>query len=414
MSAVFSKIKLGLKKFFLLQDKEVKFSTINKFNLIIFIVIDIFLIINIFSGLNVVTNVVNTPRNYLPCKTELTNTRTNLNSSYDEVKLSTIKNLINKNYNNYNYSYYQSGVLIYSEPDPYCKKYENAESAVTNDNELNNLVKTNNNLEDEVKTLRNTNATLENQYNSTLLEKIADQNSNSSINQSTSKNTKTDIENNKLKISSNNSLIASNNKQILKSKGLKDLTAFVNNDETNNFIQWTKNYEIIYSIIVFLLQVAFLLPLILVSLVLYKFSQKKGWVTLATIFWNIYALSFIHIVVKILNFLQFSYVANLVLNILGGLVGGLYFLINYLYIILIPLFGFIIIQILQKTVFSKKRQERIRATKNQCTNCSKPIHKDDTFCGNCGTQAKIKCPNCGAMRTIGANHCQNCGLKNVN
>ncbi|MHC5830503.1 MAG: hypothetical protein ACYT04_84815, partial [Nostoc sp.] len=91
-------------------------------------------------------------------------------------------------------------------------------------------------------------------------------------------------------------------------------------------------------------QSLFLIPLILIALSVHKFAQGRGYGLISLISWHLLVIFFIPLIVKIFEFLQIGVIFKFFFKIISAIFGGLLFLISYIYILLIPIIGFGIIQ----------------------------------------------------------------------
>ncbi|MEH2361372.1 MAG: hypothetical protein V7K58_16980, partial [Nostoc sp.] len=98
-----------------------------------------------------------------------------------------------------------------------------------------------------------------------------------------------------------------------------------------------------------------------------------------------------------------------IFDIISAILGGLLFLISYVYILLIPVIGFGIIQFFQKFVFNAKVQAASRVQKSRCVNCAKKIQHLDTYCPHCGYYQYIECQNCHNLTYTHLPYCKHCG-----
>ncbi|MFM6898470.1 MAG: hypothetical protein ACKPKF_14670, partial [Microcystis panniformis] len=83
--------------------------------------------------------------------------------------------------------------------------------------------------------------------------------------------------------------------------------------------------------------------------------------------------------------------------------------VQYVYILLIPLFGFAIIKFLQKFVFNTKSQAAKRVQKSQCINCAKTIKNQDAHCPHCGYYQYVECHHCHELTYKNLPYCYHCG-----
>lgn len=85
------------------------------------------------------------------------------------------------------------------------------------------------------------------------------------------------------------------------------------------------------------------------------------------------------------------------------------FLINYVYILLIPLVGFGIIKFFQKFAFNPKNQAATRVQKSECLQCARKIRQQDSHCPHCGYAQYAECLNCHDLTYKNLPYCKQCG-----
>ncbi len=111
--------------------------------------------------------------------------------------------------------------------------------------------------------------------------------------------------------------------------------------------------------------------MIIIALSVYKFAQGRQYGLISLISWHFLVIFFIPLFVKIFEFLQIDAIFQFIFDVISSLFGGLLFLINYVYILLIPLVRFGIIKFFQKFVFNAKVQAANRVEKSLCLNSAK-------------------------------------------
>jgi hypothetical protein len=392
---------------FLTQKNAFK-NSLNTPTIIIIILIDLFLIFNIFSGLNNVNAVLGNQSTIYPCAEEIRRVR-----SQDLSTNQKIKELLSRKDTNTTWQPY-GGYTGFYETDSYCKSFDQIIGKIYNNQDINRFYQeittnelANNQDKNQIETLRS-------QYNSTLLENIAGQDSSKSINQATSSDTKSKIEALEQNINKRDQDIKVNYEKISQNPNIKDYLAYSSNSEYEKFVQRLDQYNFWYPIFTFLLQIAYLLPIIAITYLLNLLFIKKGWQILSVITWNIFLLSFIPILLRILEFLQIGILFTLLFELIAALSQGLIFVVSYFYIILIPLIGYLFILILQKTIFNQKLIRRDRIAKCRCINCNFKLRTNDIFCPKCGFNQYRTCANCKSQTFIGLDYCSHCGTKQAN
>jgi hypothetical protein len=190
---------------------------------------------------------------------------------------------------------------------------------------------------------------------------------------------------------------------------------FLNQKDT--FKTLKDNYEqskFWYPTIQLLLQALFLVPLIILAYWLNNFAQAKGYGLVSLITWHLLIIFIIPLLVKIFQFLQIGLIFRLISDFVQKILGGLLFLINYFYILIIPLVGYGIIKFSQRIARKPKNlnQAAINLQYGSCLNCAKKIHPQDSYCPHCGYAQYCQCSNCQSLTYRLPSYCRNCGTFN--
>jgi len=383
--------------------KTVKISeteSLNKVSLGFIILIDIFIFINIFSGLQFAANII--PANYeiYPCKSDfyISNT-TNI---YKD-------NIYKANRNTLDFKPRTSNNLPYKIA-PICLEYQDKFNNLRN--QLAPSYQKINQLGNDINIKNSETNKLKQQYDSALLEKIADQKKENSINDKSADEIKTRIDQLDKDNQDINSEITKAQNSIADNQLFRDFINFVRdkqfevNKDFNDIYFW-------YEVQVLVAQIIFLLPIILVTLLLHRFSIKKEWNLLGLIFWHIFLITLIPVIYQIFNFIQFGLIFGLIFGAISQIFSGFLIFGTYGLIIIIPLVGFGLIKITQKFVFNEKIQAQNRIQKMKCIHCSRKLRIGDNFCPFCGTDQFQNCTNCNKQTYKYQKHCKHCGHKQV-
>ncbi|MEH2266170.1 hypothetical protein [Nostoc sp.] len=405
---MFARIRRILSQFFN-QSRTINNEPLNKVSLIVIILIDIFILINVFTGLDDISRWYISPTQAYPCYSEWQNYRaeTTQNKDYEIVRLSLPYDPNNRL--SFQQTYQQDEVGHLGKVSKTCLQYASYKDKINNP-EKQQITKTIDQKQAKISTLERDNSTIKSQYDSTLLEKIAGQGRQQSINQVGAEKAKQVLEQNNRQISTLKQEISLLKNELLAKPESISLIAFLKND--NQFKEVDKGYQqasFWYPSIQLGFQSLFLLPLIIIALSVHKFAQRRGYGLVSLISWHLLVIFFIPLIVKIFEFLQIGAIFKFLFDIVIYLFGGLLFLINYLYILLIPIIGFGIIQFFQKFVFNSKVQAASRVQKSCCVNCAKKIRQVDTYCPHCGYYQYIECQNCHNITYKHLSYCKHCG-----
>lgn len=405
---MFARIRRILSQFFS-KSRTINNEPLNKVSLIVIILIDIFILINVFTGLDDISRWHISPSEAYPCYSEWQNyrTKTTQDKDYEIVKLSLPYNPNNQFSFQRNYQQFEAGHL--GKVSTTCLQYAGYKDKISNP-EKQQIIQVIDQRQAKISKLEQANSTIKAQYDSTLLEKIAGQGREQSINQVSAEKAKQTLEQNNRQISILKQDISTLKNELLAKPESISFIAFLKDD--NQFREVDKGYQqasFWYPSIQLAFQSLFLLPLILIALSVHKFAQGRGYGLISLISWHLLVIFFIPLIVKIFEFLQIGAIFQFLFNIISALFGGLLFLINYAYILLIPIIGFGIIQFFQKVVFNTKVQAASRVQKSRCVNCAKKIRHFDAYCPHCGSYQNIECQNCHNLTYKHLPYCKHCG-----
>jgi predicted RNA-binding Zn-ribbon protein involved in translation (DUF1610 family) len=370
--------------------------------------IDLFILYNVFSGLDNISQWHFSPNQAYPCVSEWQNYRDpkKLNDRDYRAVLTALDNVKEPGFQSNNQFTKEDHL---GEVSPICENYAGLQDKV-NVPENGKTQQTIKQKGEKIANLEQANSSIRSQYDSTLLERIAGQGAGQSINNVSAEKAKQTLEQNKVSIATLKKEIAA----------LKDI--LVNKPESVSLINLIKDdakYQVLnegfkkaafwYPSIQLAFQALFLLPLIAIALLVHRFALRKGAGLIALISWHLLAIFFIPLLLKVFEFLQIGVLFEFLLNIVTTLFGGLLFLVNYLYILLIPLVGFTIIKISQKLAASNKSLETVRFQQQLCLSCAKKIRLQDPYCPHCGDGQYITCPSCHEPTYKHLSHCKQCG-----
>ncbi|MCC5614896.1 hypothetical protein LC605_07375 [Nostoc sp. CHAB 5836] len=405
---MFARIRRILSQF-LGNSRTINNEPLNKVSLIVIILIDIFILINVFSGIDDISRWYISPTEAYPCYSEWQNyrTKTTKDKDYEIIKLSLLSYTNNQLSFQRNYQQAETGHL--GKVSKTCLQYADYKDKVNNP-EKQQIIKTIDQKQAKISRFEQANSTIKSQYDSTLLEKIAGQGREQSINQVSAEKAKQALEQNNRQISTLKQENSTLKNELLAKAESVNFLAFLQDE--NQFQQVDKGYKqasFWYPSIQLAFQSLFLLPLILIALLVHKFAQRRGYGLVSLISWHLLVIFFIPLIVKIFEFLQIGAIFKFLFEIISAIFGGLVFLINYIYILLIPIIGFGIIKFFQKFVFNAKVQASSRVQKSRCVNCAKKIRHLDTYCPHCGYYQYIECQNCHNLTYKHLSYCKHCG-----
>ncbi|MEB3150668.1 MAG: hypothetical protein VKL60_16850 [Sphaerospermopsis sp.] len=406
---MFTKIRNILAQFFN-NSRTINNEPLNKVSLIVIIIVDIFILINVFTGLEDISRWHLSPYQAYPCYSEWENyqKQSDKNKDYDMI-ISSVP--LNNNQPQFQAEYQQQEIGHLGKVSEICINYAELKDSLNNNLNQKNI--TNINLRQEkINQLEQANINIRNQYESTLLEKIAGQSSEKSINQVSAEDAKQKFDKNQQQIGQIKQEINNLKNQLLTKPESLNFLSLIKDE--NKFTAVKQGYErasFWYPSIQLTFQSIFLLPLIIIALLVYRISQSRGYGLIALISWHLLVIFLIPLVLKVLEFLQVGVVFQFLLSVVNKLLGGLLFLISYVYILLIPLIGFGIIKFFQGVVFNTKFQAAKRVQKSQCINCGKTLKSNNAHCPHCGYYQYIECHNCHNLTYKKLPYCYHCGTE---
>ncbi|MBD2459656.1 hypothetical protein H6G89_01250 [Oscillatoria sp. FACHB-1407] len=405
---MFNRIRRLLRQFFS-KSRTINNEPLNKVSLIVIVLIDIFILVNVFSGLNDISQWHLSPSQVYPCYASWNDYRTQTveTKDYDALQAIAITDRTIQPPLRQIYTEYEVGHL--GSVSDVCLTYADyADPIVNPDNQQ--IINTLNQKQTEIATLEDTNRNLRAQYDSTLLEEIAGQPREQSINPVEAGRVRATLEENDRKIAT------------LKAESATLKTELANKPESQAFLNFLKDegqFETLqaqydrasfwYPSIQLSFQVLFLLPLILITGAVHNRAQRRGHGLIALISWHLLVIFFIPLIFKAFEFLQIGAVFEFLVDIVSTLLGGLLFLVSYLYILLIPLVGFGIIKFFQRFAFNPKIQAANRVQNSCCIKCAKRIRRQDHHCPHCGYDQYTECPTCHELTYKYLPHCRQCG-----
>jgi predicted RNA-binding Zn-ribbon protein involved in translation (DUF1610 family) len=405
---MFSRTFRGLNQFFQ-QTRTINNEPLNGVSLIVIILIDIFILINVFSGLDNISRWYISPDQASPCYSEWQEYRKQNSKDKDYAIIRRAFPESTDPKTNFRQVYVRETVDHLGTISEICLKYADAKDKIdTADNQK--VIKTIDQKQNKISTLEQANRNIRAQYDSTLLEKIAGQKGEKSINAVNSGKAKETSERNNREIGTlSNELVTLKNALINKPES-EEFLAILKND--NQFSELEKDYKqasFWYPSIRLGFQSLFLLPLLFVAFSLYKFAQRKNYGLVALICLHLLIIFFIPLILKIFEFLRIGAIFEVVFVLVRTLFGGLLFFINYLYIVLIPLVGFGIIKFVQTVILNPKIQAANRVQASRCISCAKKIGQQDAHCPHCGFYQYMECQNCHQLTYKNLSYCKQCG-----
>jgi hypothetical protein len=394
---------------FLNKSQSINDEPLNKVSLIVIILIDIFILFNVFVGLDDISRWHVSPSEAYPCYSEWQNYQleTSQGKNFD-ITRQTLSSTLNRQ-TSLRDTYQQTETDRLGEVSKTCLQYFSDQDQINN-SENQGIIQSIDQKLSEISTLEQANQTIRDQYDSTLLEQIAGQPPEQSINSVSAARARQELDQNNAKINTLKQEITTLKEALLGKPETQSFISYLNNPQRFSEVeQGYKHASFWYPTIQLGFQALFLLPLIFVALSVHNFSQRKGYGLVSLISWHLLVIFLIPLILKVFEFLQVGAIVQVVVDFLSTLLRGLVFLISYLYILLIPLIGFGIIKFFQRVVFNSKAQAAKRIQKSCCIKCAKKLHALDTHCPHCGYFQYTECHNCHTLTYKYLPYCKACG-----
>ncbi|NEO48179.1 MAG: hypothetical protein F6K55_30295, partial [Moorea sp. SIO4A3] len=272
---------------FFSKSRTISNEPLNKVSLIVIVVIDIFILINVFTGLNDISTWPMSPAQTYPCYYQWNNYRRQTDQDKDY-------NIISRSLGSTSFkqSYQQAEEGHLGKVFTTCLKYAEDKDKINNP-ENQQADKAINQKQSKISSLRRANNTIREQYDSTLLEKIAGQSRERSINQVSAEQAKQELERNNRNISRLKQEIDNLKNQLVSRPESVSFLDFIKDED--KFQTISKKYQqasFWYPSIQFGFQSLFLLPLIFIALSVHKFTQRRGYGLIALISWHLLVIFF--------------------------------------------------------------------------------------------------------------------------
>jgi ABC-type multidrug transport system fused ATPase/permease subunit len=424
MRSILNKLRRLLHRFFR-KSSTLNRQSLNVASLIVVALIDIFILFNVFIGLNDISSWYLNPERTYPCYSQWQEYRTNNapGKDYAMVRRS-ITQPADLGYGaglasdadvvGIRAGYQRAEIGHLGKVASSCLDYAGLQDALrTPENQK--IITTIETKLEKISKLESSSRIIRQQYDSTLLEKVAGQASTQSINNVSAEKAKQKIEANNTEISQLKQEITELKKTLIN----QPQTAALLNQLQNQagFDAIAKDYRhaaFWYPSIQLGFQALFLLPLIFIAQAVHRFALRKNYGLVALISWHLLIISVIPALLKLFEFLQVGALFQWIATTIATIFGGLLFLVSYIQILVIPLAGFALIKLIQrlsKSTKSPQLQASSRILESRCLRCAKKIRPQDAHCSHCGYQQYDECPTCHSMTHRHMPHCTHCGAE---
>ncbi len=398
---------------FLSNSRTINNEPLNPVNLIVIILVDIFILINVFSGLEDISQWYISPSQAYPCYAEWVNYQKQTTKDKDFNIIRTALPDPSFERQTLRQRYQQGGEGHLGSISEICLNYASTKDKINNSENL-KINKSITQKQASIDQLNRTNLNIRAQYDSTLLEKIAGQPRNQSINAIGAEKARQTLDENNRKISTLTQESTDLKNELIAKPESADFLGFLkDNEKFREVEQGYQRSSFWHPSIQLLLQSLFLLPLIVIAFTIHRFAQRKGYGLVALISWHLLIIFFIPLILKIFQFLQIGALFQFIFDVIKVIFGGLLFLVSYVYILLIPLVGFGLIKLFQRFILNVKVQASKRVQRSRCIRCDRSIRQQDAFCPHCGYYQYMECPNCHELTYKYLPYCKQCGSSQV-
>lgn len=392
---------------FLRRSRSINNEPLNKVSLVVLVLVDIVILTNVFIGLNDIAQWPISPSAAYPCHTEWSRYRTDQsdNRDFNAVRAAAAE----MGQDSLRGVYERGAVDRLGQVNAVCLQYADIRASVGQPQGT-ELLATLEQRESAIATLQQSNNTIRQQYDSTLLEEIAGQPRNQSINQTSAAEAKATLTANKAKIDTLNGEVLDLKQALVDMPESAAWLDFLNQDGPFQTVgNGHKKASFWYPTIQLVFQALFLVPLIVVTLGVHKLAQRKRYGLVALISWHLLVIFSIPLILRVFEFFQAGVIFSIIFDIVGALFGRLLFLVSYIYILLIPFLGFGLIKLAQRFVFNPKLQAAGRVQNSRCIKCAKKIKHHDAHCPHCGYQQYRECGHCQQQTYKYLPYCNHCG-----
>ena len=403
-----NRVRRQFRRFFR-QARTVNNEPVNRASLAVIILIDLFILFNVFSGLDDISRWPLSPSQAYPCHSPWTGYRAQTQGNPDFDILRTSLRLPEDPEASWDTNYRRGAEGHLGQVSPLCLDYAIAADGLATSENL-DLIGSLTETQRQMATLEQENQTIRSQYDSTLLEQIAGQSPDQSINQVEASQARATLDRNQASLNQLRQQEQNLQTQLTQTQASQDFLALLNDDD--QFQAVDRRYQrasFWHPTVQLLFQGLFLLPLVGVAWGVYRSAERRGYGLVALQSWHLLIIFCIPLIIKLFEVLQFGALFSWLSQVAIALFGGLLFLINYLYILLVPLVGYGMIKFVQKVVLNPRLQVAGRVQNQKCIRCAKKLRLGDTHCPHCGFYQEAECGHCHQPTYKYLPYCRHCG-----
>ncbi|WP_338462708.1 zinc ribbon domain-containing protein [Synechococcus elongatus IITB7] len=400
------------------KSRTINNEPLNKVSLVVIIIIDIFILSNVFSGLAEVSRWPLTASESYPCYQDWQiyqdpqlrqekNQGFVLVSSAVKVGMETIDGSSPQLLLTEQYKQLQSDRL--GEVAPLCWQYAERYDKISKAN-YSNLLTSIDERRVGISRLEDQNRKIREQYDSSLLEEIAGQAPDQAITDVSAAQARQALEANQAKIQTLRREISDFENRLLTQPTSQSFLSFLaDQSRFQAVLQGYQQAGFWYPALQLLLQILFLAPLLAIAGGIHRYAQQRGYGLLALLSWHLLVIFSLPLIFKAFELLRINLIFDALSQVVQLLFGRLLFLVNYLYIFLIPAIGFGIIKIAQVWIFNPRLQAANRVQKSRCIKCAKRLPNQEAHCPHCGHYQYVECSHCHQLTYQYLPYCRACG-----
>ncbi len=391
------------------QAHTVNHEPVNRASLAVIILIDLFILFNLFSGLSDISRWPLSPDQAYPCQSTWAGYRRQTEGDRDYDMLRNTIRFIDEPAFSWATDYRARAEGHLGQVSGQCLEYGAIADAL-NTAENRDLLSRLDQTQRAIATLEQENQTIRSQYDSTLLEQIAGQPQSQSINQVDATQARATLERNQISLEQRRQQERDLQAQLAQTPTSQAFLTLLKDDHQFQAVdRGFQRASFWHPTVQLLFQGLFLLPLVGVAWGVYRAAERRGYGLVALQSWHLLVIFSIPLVIKLFEVLQFGALFSWLSQVVVGLLGGLLFLINYLYIVLVPLVGYGLIKFFQKVVLNPRLQVAGRVQKQKCIRCAKKLHPGDAYCPHCGYSQAVACHHCHQPTYPYLSYCRHCG-----
>lgn len=375
--------------------------------------LDVFVLFNLFQGLDFQSRQITYPNDVIPsqCLSFVTKQQ-GTNEDITKEKTNMLLSIGNSNTeddffnHNYNVNYFENNNTYI---DSKCQEIYSQALVISKNPEIIQYVKQINTIGEQINQTKTETYQYQENYDTMLLEQIANQNQKDSIIQGNAKDVKQRINSNNQKIQKLEQKNKVLSQELLMHPEAQKILTLIENNRTE-ILEKYDSLNFWYPLKRFFMEAIFLIPLLIFFFYFYRRAIRNNRELLILVYSHLLVVVSIPILLKILEFvldvIPFHFLGDL-LKLLEAL--NLVALWNYFLILLAIGVVLGLIYFIQKKVFSRERINLKRIAKGECTVCGVPLDKQATHCFACGAKQLTPCLSCQKLTFQHGKHCQYCG-----